>query len=176
MKQKKTPSPSNPKASGSQTHKTPTQLLRADHKKVKGLFVEFEKSKSFNHQKEIFETVVKELNSHMTVEKEIFYPMAREVTGDDELLDEAREEHHVVDLLIEEIENLDLEEEENQEVFCAKFTVLAENARHHIKEEEEDMFPQFEKADIDEDDFAQQMEEKKSALEHSEKLGTALTH
>ena len=158
-------------SSKSNAKKSPTYLLREDHKKVKGLFAEFEKSKNPNRQKEIFETAAKELKVHMTIEKELFYPAARIATGDDKLLDEAREEHHVVDVLISEIEKLDISKEKDQKVLCAKFTVLSENVTHHIKEEEEDLFPEFDKAkSVDKEALAEQMEERKNTLKETLKV------
>ncbi|MDP3919411.1 MAG: hemerythrin domain-containing protein [Candidatus Omnitrophota bacterium] len=153
------------------TNQSPTQLLREDHKKVKGLFAEFGKSKKPSRQKEIFETAAKELKVHMAIEKELFYPAARIATGDDELLDEAREEHHVIDMLISEIEELDISREEDQKVLCAKFAVLSENVKHHIEEEEEDLFPEFDKAKSqDKNDLVKQMEERRNGLRETVKI------
>ena len=60
-------------------------------------------------------------------------------------MNEALEEHHVVHLLIAELKKMTAGDER----FDAKFTVLAENVKHHIKEEEGEMFPQVEESDLD---------------------------
>ena len=144
--------------------KTPTQLLRADHKKVKGLFAEFEKTEKASRMQEIFESVAEELKIHTKVEEEVFYPAAERMLDDEELIDEAWEEHHVVDLLIAELEKLDVNDPEEKKTFRAKFTVLMENVKHHIEEEEGDMFPKFEKTKTDKKPLLEEMLAKKEEL------------
>jgi hypothetical protein len=71
----------------------------------------------------------------------------------DGLLDEADEEHHVAKVLIAELDKMTGHEEHWE----AKFTVLSENIRHHIKEEEGDMFPEARKTPVDFDILGSQM-------------------
>jgi hypothetical protein len=117
------------------------QLLRQDHQEVKDLFKRFESTEDRNQKQEIANTAIVELVVHSMIEEEIFYPaVLDELKGqgeDTELMVEAEEEHHVVDLLIEELMNGRVPEES----FDAKFKVMAENVKHHIQEEESMMLP-----------------------------------
>lgn len=137
------------------------KLLKEDHKKVKDLFDEFEDTDDNEEKKEIALKACAELKVHAKVEEEIFYPAADEELEDEELVAEAHEEHHVVKQLIEELEGGDLE----PTVFNAKFTVLAENVRHHIKEEEGELFPEVKDTDIDLEDMGLRLMERKQQLQ-----------
>lgn len=75
-------------------------------------------------------------------------------------MDEADEEHHVVDLLIAELEDMGAEEDH----FDAKFIVLSENVKHHIEEEEGDLFLKIKKTEANSEELAQQMKERKKQL------------
>ena len=123
---------------------TVTDMLREDHKKVKGLFEEFEQAKDAKAKQRIVETALTELEVHSKLEEELIYPALRAEIDDDDLMDEALEEHHVVHGLIGELKKMKPADER----YDAKFTVLAENVRHHIKEEESEMFPKAEDCDI----------------------------
>jgi hemerythrin-like domain-containing protein len=117
-------------------------LLREDHKTVKRLFREFEKSKesaSPTAKRKLVDQICTELVTHSFIEETIFYPAARE--GAPETTDhvlESVEEHHVMAWLLSELRNLD----PSDETFDAKMTVLIENTEHHIEEEEKDWFPE----------------------------------
>lgn len=116
------------------------QLLREDHQKVKDLFKRFEDSDDKREKQTICDEAMMELVVHSTVEEEIFYPAVRAENRDGEsrqMMDEADEEHHVVDLLIAELGAMTSSDSH----FDAKFTVLAENVKHHIQEEESEMLP-----------------------------------
>jgi hypothetical protein len=120
-------------------------LLRKDHDKVKGLFEEFEKTENTRQKKKIVADVIKELKIHAAIEEEIFYPALRGQKLDKELMNEADEEHHVAKLLIAELDQMDGSEDHWE----AKFTVLSENIKHHIKEEEGEIFPKARNLDVD---------------------------
>jgi len=109
-----------------------THRLREDHRKVKGLFEEFEQAEDAKAKQRIVETALTELEVHSKLEEELIYPTIRGEIDDDDLMDEALEEHHVVHGLIGELRKM----KPRDERYDAKFTVLAENVRHHIKEEE----------------------------------------
>lgn len=84
------------------------------------------------------------LRAHTAIEEEIFYPAVRK--GQDDLSDEALEgleEHHVVEVLLDELEGMS---SSNDERYVAKFTVVSELVEHHAEEEEDDMFPQVRSA------------------------------
>lgn len=137
------------------------KLLKEDHKKVKDLFEQFEDSDDNEEKKEIALKACAELKVHAQIEEEILYPAADKELEDEELVAEAHEEHHVAKQLIEELETGDLE----PTVFNAKFTVLAENVRHHIKEEEGELFPEMKDADVDMEKIGTQLAARKNQLE-----------
>jgi hemerythrin-like domain-containing protein len=119
----------------------PIELLKEDHKKVKALFDEFENTNNRRSQQRIVREAILELDVHAGIEEEIFYPAYTEAareTEQQEIILEAEEEHHVVHLLIAELRDMP----EIDERARAKFIVLAENVRHHIEEEEQEMLPQ----------------------------------
>ena len=121
-------------------------MLKSDHQKVKELFDKFEESKNSAAQAKIVANAIQELKVHATIEEELFYPSVRQqIDDEDGIMPEADEEHHVAKVLIAELENMKGDEEHWE----AKFMVLAESVRHHIKEEEGQMFPKAKKTDID---------------------------
>lgn len=122
-----------------------TDMLRNDHKKVKGLFEEFEQAEDATTKQRIVETALTELEVHSKLEEELIYPAIRSEIDDEDLMDEALEEHHVVHGLLGELKKMKASDER----YDAKFTVLAENVRHHIKEEESEMLPKAEDCEID---------------------------
>src|SRR5687768_15540556 len=104
-------------------------ILKADHKKVKQLFDDFEDADDASEKEEIAREACRELKIHAAIEEEMFYPTIRDaMEGDEELVNEAEEEHRVAKTLIEE-----LSQGRQDEHFEAKFKVLAENVKHHIK-------------------------------------------
>ncbi|MGH9277855.1 MAG: hemerythrin domain-containing protein [Acidimicrobiales bacterium] len=120
-------------------------LLKQDHKTVEQLFKKFEKTGGRAHaaQRDIAERVVKELSVHAVIEEMVFYPTIREYvpTVEDTVL-ESLEEHHVVKWLAAEIDKMSPDHER----FRAKMMVLIENVRHHVEEEETELFPEVRKA------------------------------
>jgi hemerythrin superfamily protein len=120
-------------------------LLKEDHKTVEKLFKQFEKAKEDApaKKKALVDEILMELTTHAYIEETIFYPAAREgVPETEEHVLESVEEHHVVAWLLSEIKNLD----PSDETYDAKVTVLMENVRHHVEEEEQEWFPQVRKA------------------------------
>ena len=107
----------------------------------------------------IVRAALTELKVHAAVEEEIFYPAVRAKVGK-EVMDEADEEHHVAKLLIAELDAMGGSESH----FDAKFMVLAENVRHHIKEEEDEMLPKARQAKVDFDALARKMLRRKERL------------
>ena len=120
-------------------------LLKEDHKTVEKLFKQFEKAKEAApaEKKALVDQILTELTTHAYIEETIFYPVAREAVPEteDHVL-ESVEEHHVVAWLLSELQNLD----PSDETYDAKVTVLMENVRHHVEEEEQEWFPQVRKA------------------------------
>ena len=114
-------------------------MLKADHKEVRALFREFQKSTTTDARKgKLVEQIIELLTVHTYIENEVMYPRVRELLPDleDDVL-ESYEEHHVADVLVMELVPMG----PGDERFEAKATVLIENVTHHIEEEEQDWFP-----------------------------------
>ena len=134
-------------------------LLKEDHDRVKELFDQFEAAKSRAAKVKIVRAALTELKVHAAIEEELFYPAVRKPIGK-EIMNEADEEHHVAKLLIAELDVMDGTESH----FDAKFHVLAENVRHHIKEEEDEMLPKAKGVKLDFDALAEKMTRRKEKL------------
>ena len=134
-------------------------MLEADHKKVKELFAEYEEA-TVGKQQDIAQTTIQELGIHAELEEELIYPAVRKGIKDDALMNEAAEEHHLVHVLIAELKEL----EPSDATFKAKFTVLGELVKHHVKEEEGEMFPEAQKATIDWEALKAEVMERKEQL------------
>jgi hemerythrin-like domain-containing protein len=118
----------------------PVLMLKEDHQKVKQLFEEFEQTNNSRSKQRIAREAIMELEIHAALEEQIFYPAFEGGMQEKEaqqILAEAEEEHHVAHLLIGELKDMSADDDH----FEAKFKVLAENVRHHIKEEETMMLP-----------------------------------
>ena len=124
-------------------------LLKEDHKTVKALFEEFEalkeKGNSNAKKDKIVKKLCEELTLHALLEESIVYPVAREIIGDEDVMDEADIEHAGVKELISQLESMNSDESH----FDAKVTVLKEYVEHHVKEEESRILAKLAKADID---------------------------
>jgi hypothetical protein len=136
-------------------------LLKKDHDTVKELFEKFEKTDSSAEKEKIITKAVEELKVHAAIEEELFYPAVRNHVGKD-LMNEADEEHHVARMLIAE-----LDANAAPDHRFAKFTVLAESVRHHIKEEENETLPKAKELDIDFEALGQQMLDRKKDLKQN---------
>lgn len=136
------------------------QILRDDHKRVKELFREFEATDNRQAQKRLVDTALIELEVHTTLEEELFYPVLRQ-EGEAELMDEAEEEHHVAELLIDELRRVRQIDSKAK----AKFMVLAESVKHHIDEEESEVLPKAAEVGPERlQQIGQQMEQRKQQL------------
>lgn len=122
-----------------------TDMLKKQHREVEALFSKVKKTEDGGDRQELLEQIETKLRAHMAIEENIFYPaVAEEVTTKKlkEMVPEAYEEHHVVQLVLNELPDVDPEDER----FEAKMTVLEELVKHHVEEEEGEMFPAAEKA------------------------------
>jgi hemerythrin superfamily protein len=118
-------------------------LLKQDHKTVETIFKQFEKATQPAQQRRLARRVIEELSVHAAIEEMIFYPAVRDrVPTTDETVLEALEEHHIVKWTLSELDDMKPDDER----FKAKMTVLIENVRHHVKEEEQELFPEVRKA------------------------------
>jgi len=127
-------------------------LLKEDHDKVKKMLDELESTteRGVKTREELFTKVRQELEVHETIEEQIFYPALKNHPKTREITLEAYEEHHVVDTVMAEIQELAYDDE----TWGAKFTVMKENVEHHIEEEEGEMFKQAKQV-FDKDELTQ---------------------
>ena len=121
-------------------------LLKNDHKTVERLFKQFEKAEKADDDEtkgSVVDSIIEELSVHAAIEEQEFYPAVRQAvpTVEDEVL-EGLEEHHIVKWTLSELDGMDPTDER----FDAKVTVLIESVRHHVEEEEADLFPQVRQA------------------------------
>ena len=120
-------------------------LLRQDHREVERLFKQFEKAGPRAHKtrRTVVDKVIKELSVHAAIEEQVFYPAIREAVAETEdTVLESLEEHHIVKWTLSELDGMDPEAER----FVPKMTVLMESVRHHVEEEEDELFPKVREA------------------------------
>src|SRR4029079_1397311 len=134
-------------------------ILVKDHDRVKDLFARFEKEDSRTSKEKIIGEALTELKIHAAIEEEIFYPAVRKQLEKD-VMNEADEEHHVARVLIAELDR-DRRGDDHRD---AKFTVLAESVRHHIKDEEGEVLPKAKELSLDFEALGQRILERKAAL------------
>jgi hypothetical protein len=139
-------------------------LLHEDHQKVDKLFKQFEKSDDEQERGQIAEKVCAELEVHATMEEELFYPAVREAIEEEDLIDEAAVEHQTLKNLIAEIKRL----EPSDPKHAAHVKVLGEYVRHHVKEEEGEIFKKLKAAKLDVEALGQQMRARKAELTGAE--------
>jgi len=135
------------------------QMLKEDHSKVKDLFEEFDSAEG-RERGEIAKTAIQELEVHADLEETLIYPAIRKEIDEDDMMNEAVEEHHLVHVLIKELKKL----KPNDEKFQAKFKVLGELVKHHIEEEEEEMLPQAEESELDWESLEPRVMKRREAL------------
>ncbi len=120
-------------------------LLVNDHQTVEKLFEKFEQTgpRAMKARKALADRIVRELSVHAAIEEQVLYPAIRESLPEveDDVL-EALEEHHVAKWVLSEIDAMTPDHER----FQAKVTVLIESVRHHVEEEEEELFPKVREA------------------------------
>jgi hypothetical protein len=134
-------------------------MLRDDHTRVSKIFDRFEHSRGESKQK-LAEQACSELEVHAKIEEEIFYPAVRESIHDADLMDEAKVEHQSLKDLISQIRKM----EPDEDLFDAKVKVLGEYVKHHVKEEQGEMFPKARQSGVDLEELAQQMRERRAEL------------
>jgi hemerythrin-like domain-containing protein len=120
-------------------------LLKADHEAVEAKFARFETlgPRAWKSKAAVVADVIEALSMHAAIEEQVLYPAVRDRMADEEgQVLEALEEHHVVKWTLSELDGMSPDHER----FDAKFTVLIENVRHHVKEEERELFPQVRQA------------------------------
>ena len=136
-------------------------LLREEHEEVSDMLDEYEEAEAEDRQ-DIAQSICEALTVHAQIEEEIFYPAAREVLeGEDkELVNEADVEHATLKQLITQIQSLDGADEH----FDAMVRVLGEYVKHHVGEEENELFPKLEDTELDLDELGQRLAQRRSEL------------
>jgi hemerythrin superfamily protein len=145
-------------------HSTPAiTVLTDDHNRVRALFRYFAQLEGPGPTRErmnVVEEICKELVIHSTIEEELFYPAARKIIDGKELINEAEVEHGTAKFLIRQLLATNL----NDGHFCAKVKVLREYVKHHMDEEEKEMFPKVKHARADLSALEQQMIARREVL------------
>jgi hemerythrin-like domain-containing protein len=141
------------------------QLIHQDHEEVQELFEQFQKSVSAKNGEKKADAISKQicddLKLHTELEEKIVYPSLKE--QDAKIFYEAGEEHHVVDLLIAELQQLKVSAPE----YAAKMSVMEESVKHHIQEEESQMFKLI--TQLPDDTLDKMAEEWKRQKQHAQK-------
>jgi hemerythrin superfamily protein len=119
-------------------------VLKADHRSVEDLFDQFQElgDRAHTTRERTVSKIIEELSRHAGIEENVFYPAVRERMGGDPMLFESLEEHHVVKVLLRELESMD----PSSDRYVAKVTVLREIVEHHVEEEESDLFAKVREA------------------------------
>ena len=151
--------------SGAKAQPLAIELLMADHRKVEDLFEQYEAEKEEGDddtKRRIANRICGELTVHAQVEEEIFYPWLRENLDEDdmEMLEEAQVEHNGAKDLIAQIESAG----EVDATYDAKVKVLSEYIKHHVKEEENEIFPEVSSQKDELDELGQEMTARKEEL------------
>ena len=135
-------------------------LLKADHESVSQLFAEYEKTHSVSNRKALVAEICTALSVHAQIEEEIFYPAVKAALKDKFLVPEATVEHAGVKDLIAQIEGV----EPDGEMYDAKVMVLSEYVKHHVKEEQNEMFPKVKASSLDTVELGARMAARKNQL------------
>jgi hemerythrin superfamily protein len=125
-----------------QSERGAIDLLSQDHKRIHKLFKDFEKADrdDVDAVRELVETACLELQIHSMLEEEIFYPAIRAQSHQEQhedMLNRSEVEHESIDELIAKLHAL----QPDDPMYYAYFSVLADHVRHHIRQEEQTLFP-----------------------------------
>lgn len=139
------------------------KLLKADHKEVSDMVAKYENGRLTKDRKvALAKQICLAVTVHAQIEEEIFYPAAREeARNGEDLLDEAEVEHGSIKELVAAIEN---GSPDDDDLFDARVKVLGEYVKHHVKEEEGELFPKLRKSDMDLEEVGAQLAARKETL------------
>jgi hemerythrin superfamily protein len=140
------------------------ELLKSDHDEVEKMFEEYEDGKEdadAQSKEELVEAICKALEVHAQLEEELFYPAFREVEDMEDLLDEAAVEHETVKMLVAQLEA----STPDDMLYDARVTVLSEYVKHHVREEEGEIFPKARSSTVDLEDLGRVMMSRKEELQ-----------
>ena len=136
------------------------QLLKADHREVEQWFEEFEDAHGSAAKAKLVQKICLALKVHTQIEEEILYPATRQKTKDNDLVDEAVVEHAAAKDLIAQLEAA----KPGDDLYDAKVQVLGEQIKHHVKEEEHEMFPEIKQSGMDLIAIGEQLAARKQEL------------
>jgi len=142
------------------TPKDAIAMLKADHEAVSQLFAEYERARSVPNKKALVAEICMALSVHVQIEEEIFYPAVKTALKDKVLVPEATVEHAGVKDLIAQLEG----EDTDGEMYDAKVKVLSEYVKHHVKEEQDEMFPKVKSSSLDLVELGERMAARKDEL------------
>ena len=136
-------------------------LLKADHREVDGLLEQFEKARS-DRKESIARRICTALTVHARIEEELLYPAARNALDPDDMdiVDEADVEHASIKQLVADVES----SSPSDALYDAKVKVIGEYVKHHVKEEERELFPKLRRTELDLKALGTQLAERKQAL------------
>ena len=138
-------------------------LLKKDHEEVEELFDQFEDAKEDDNDEmraALASSICSALTVHAQIEEELFYPAMRKVAELGDLIDEAAVEHQSLKDLIAQLKGM----RPGDDLFDAKVKVLSEYVKHHVKEEEGEIFPEAKDSDIDLDALGRKLAARKAEL------------
>ena len=143
------------------------EMLSSDHRKVEDLFKSYEDEKEGDDdtKRGIAERICGELTAHAQLEEELFYPWLKENMDEMDKVEEAYVEHAGAKDLIAQIQGSG----EIDDAYDAKVKVLSEYIKHHVKEEENEIFPEVSGKQEELDELGQEMAARKTEL--MEELG-----
>jgi hemerythrin-like domain-containing protein len=145
-------------------------MLKEDHDRVKEMFDRFERTRG-EAKERLASKICDELTLHTQLEEQLFYPAAREAIGDEDLMNEAEVEHQSAKELIRQIRA----SSSSDPRYDAMVTVLGEYVKHHIKEEEGEMFKKVRASDLDRSALGEQMKQRKQEITTGEGEGQGMT-
>jgi hemerythrin superfamily protein len=154
----------SPKPKASDAAQDAITLLTTDHEEVKELFEQYQalvdEDADDEDKQSLAEQICTMLTVHATIEEELFYPACREALDDDGLLNEAEVEHQSAKDLIAQIQD----SEPSDALYDAQVKVLGEYVDHHVREEEDELFPQVQETDLDLDALGAEMSARQEEL------------
>lgn len=136
-------------------------LLKSDHREVDELVQQYESARS-DRKEALARRICQALTVHAQIEEELVYPAAREAleSDDTDLIDEADVEHASIKQLVQDVED----SEPSDDHFDAKVKVIGEYVKHHVQEEERELFPKLRESGLDLEELGKQLAERKAAL------------
>jgi hypothetical protein len=121
------------------------ELLRQEHREVEALLERCKASADATEKLSLARRACLLWKAHSRIEEEIFYPAARRRIEDKELVEEALTEHRSIFDLIGQVELL----QPGDPLAEARIQALSERIDAHVREEESELFPEVQRAEID---------------------------